>query len=174
MFDFTFKLNKTIAYGLFLLIIYVFSARYGYMLEIGGVQPVVIVSVVALIGMFEGPVAGAGAGFFAGFLTDAMTSYYTGFHLITYMLAGFACGWICVVYFRKKLVTALIWGLLANLFVGLLRFLLYFIMFSRAPLSALWTVVLPEAAYTLPFTLVLYLPARFIYIKTSEYTEFSR
>ena len=167
------KINKITAYGLFLLALNLLMSQFGYRMEIYGVQPVLSVFAIAAIAMFEGASAGVAAGFMLGFMFDSMTSHYLGFHILMYMLTGYLCGYLCIRYFRKKLATVMLLGLASSLLVSLLKFMFVYLIFDRAPFSALWTVVLPEVGYSVLFTPILYLVVRLIYLKTSPSDDFA-
>ena len=117
-------------------------------LPVFGATPHLLAFLTAAVAVFEGSFPGMVAGFFTGFLMDGLGAKSLWWYTVFYLASGGVVGLLSPNWFRKRTVTAILWGALI-LFVGeFLRFFADFYLFSRSDLSPAVTLLLPQTAYS--------------------------
>lgn len=136
---------------------------------IWGVIPFLFPAVVAVVGMFEGPVPGALFGLVMGVVCDlTVPGLIPCFHTLIFPLAGLAAALIAQSWipagFPCALVATIFSFLMTDAFHGLVL-----AMSGHAAWSAAALVALRETAVTLPFVIPVYLLLRAVHRKTHMY-----
>lgn len=117
-------------------------------LPLFGATPHLLPFLAAAVAVFEGPFPGLVTGFFVGFLMDGLGAKSLWWYTVFYLATAGIVGLLSPNWFRKRTVTAMLWGTLI-LFLGeFLRFFANFYLFSRSDMSPVVTLLLPQAAYS--------------------------
>lgn len=123
-------------------------------IPIFGVTPLLLPVAVACVAMMGSAESGAILGL-AGGLLACLCGDSRAFVIPAMTLAGALAGGLCSLYFTRSLLPALLMAAIALLLCELPACLLQCYL-GRAPLSALWRVLLPELLYSLLYTFPLY------------------
>lgn len=155
------KIKKYAFYILLLLIAHLFQNSLPIFPELFGVRPVLLISAVVCIAMYEGEIAGAAIGLFAGALWDTVTVAADGYNALFLMVACAFCGVFMRVFLRNNILTYL-W---INSLVTVFYFATYviFLITSRGidgGLGIFFRYYLPMAVYSLVLTPFWYIAVR--------------
>lgn len=148
---------KWTAYGLLLLGAALLQMAPRAFPEIYGARPLLLLPVAVSIAMFEGPVGGAAAGIAAGLLWDLYAGRLFGFNALILLAICCAAGLLVRLLIRNNLLSALLLFTGALLIQGLLDwFFTYVLWMEEDPLYVLTRLMLPDMAYTLVVSPLLY------------------
>ena len=148
---------KWTAYGLVILLAVLLQSAPRLFPAVFGARPILIVPVVVAIAMFEGPVGGAAAGIAGGLLWDMFSTRLLGFNALLLLVVCCACGLLIRLLMRNNFLSAMLMITCALLLVGLADWFFYHLLLSRPePMLALLRVTLPNAAYSLVLSPLLY------------------
>ena len=156
---------KYCAYSLLLLALYVLQTARGTSLSLWGLQLVVTLA------LFEGPYGAGSLGFAAGLLCAVGSPVLDGLLALYYGVLGVLCGMFALRYMRRVLPSALLLGLLATVFKGVIGYLFYYALFFNAPAGRAALLLLGDCAVSLlPAALVFFI-VRAIYLRFAEKDE---
>ncbi len=150
-------LKKFIVYFALILFAHILQNVLLIFPEIGEVRPVLLISAVIGISMFEGEIIGSIAGIFAGALWDTVTVFADGYNALMLMVICAISGLVLRIFLQKNLLTFII----MNVFVTVIYFMLYALFFvtSRGIDNAMWLFVryyFPMAAYSVILSPIAY------------------
>jgi rod shape-determining protein MreD len=149
--------NKWVAYGTILIVLYVINTTIIDWIKIFSIKPNLIVALVVCVAVFENYLTGGVFGLFAGYFCDVLSAKAIGPGTLCLMLCGFAIGYLCSVLLQKSMINAL-WLTIVTSFVyntGL--YLIFYASFNAYEIFlAFFRIIIPEAAYTAVFVLLLY------------------
>ena len=150
-------LKKFIVYFALILFAHILQNVVLVFPSIGGVRPVLLISAVIGIAMFEGEIIGAVAGIFAGALWDTVTVFADGYNALMLMVICAFSGLILRIFLQKNLLTFV----MVNGIASLVYFLLYALFFvtSRGIDNSIWLFVrfyFPMAFYSLAVSPIAY------------------
>lgn len=158
--------------GILLIICFLLQSTLFSQFTIGGIEPNLLIILVASVGFLVDRKAGLILGFFAGLLTDIFFGSVIGIYALMYMYIGFING-----FFKKILYSGdfkLPIGLIAlsDLFFG---HIYYFVMFMIKGdfhyTYYLFSIILPEVIYTSVIACILYPLINIIYKKIEKFEE---
>lgn len=149
--------NRSAAYGLFGLVVFLLQASVMPHFAIGGVKPQLLLGCVVCVALREGEAAGSIFGGLLGLLCDLLVSPVGGFYTFCFVLLGAVLGFCAQLFLRDTLLSAVVLGAGATLGFSLLSFFAFHrgVTLQNLGNALLW-VCLPELLYTLPFLAVAY------------------
>lgn len=155
------KLKKYAVYVLILLLSHLFQNSLRIFPAFFGVRPVLLISAVVCIAMYEGEIVGAAIGLFAGALWDTVTVTADGYNALFLMAACAFCGVFLRVFLRNNILTYL-W---INSLVTCIYFASYVIFFITSRgidggLMIFFRYYLPMAVYSVILSPFWYLIIR--------------
>lgn len=168
------KVKRYALYGVIILLAHILQNILTILPEIASVRPVLLISVVVCISMFEGEVVGAVAGLFAGALWDTLTVVADGYNAFYLMAACAFCGIMLRIFMRNNIITFI----MMNTGITLFYFLTYVLFFITARgieggADMLLRYYFPMGLYSLVFTPVVYAIIRGVSRKFAyNYTEY--
>ena len=122
-----------------------------------GARPLLLIPIVVSIAMFEGPVGGAAAGIAGGLLWDLYADRLFGFSALFLMAICCACGLLVRLLIRNNLLSAMLLFSGALLTQGLMDWFFNYVLWMKEdPLYMLGRMLLPDMAYTLVVSPLLY------------------
>ncbi len=168
------KLKRYAVYGVVILLAHILQNILTIFPQIASVRPVLLISVVICISMFEGEVVGAVVGLLSGALWDTLTVTADGYNAVYLMIACAVCGVLLRVFMRNNIITYI----MMNTGTTMLYFLTYVLFFITARgidggAELLLRYYLPMNIYSLALTPAIYWLIRGINRKFSyDYTEY--
>lgn len=148
---------KWAAYGLVILLACILQSLPRLFPAVGGAHPLLVVPVVVCIAMFEGPIGGAAAGIAGGILWDLFSVRLLGYNALMLMMICCFCGLMAQLLIRNNLLSSMLMTAAALLVQGLLDWFFNHVLISQPePLYALTHITLPNMAYSLILTPLLY------------------
>ena len=124
---------------------------------VSGARPLQLTPIVVSIAMFEGPVGGAAAGIAGGLLWDLYADRLFGFSALFLMAICCACGLLVRLLIRNNLLSAMLLFSGALLTQGLMDWFFNYVLWMKEdPLYMLGRMLLPDMAYTLVVSPLLY------------------
>lgn len=145
------------AYGLLLIVVFLFQMTPYGLPEIAGARPWLIVSLTVFVAMFEGAFAGGVFGATAGFLWDMFSERLTGFSALFLLAVGVACGLLVQVLLRNNVLTSLLLGTAVTLGYGLYQWFFCTVIWGTEDAwFVLWRLILPDIAYTICISIAIY------------------
>lgn len=118
-----------------------------------GWTPVLLFYIAAAAAVFDGAAAGGLVGFACGLFTDALCGSTLLYYTVAMTALSALAGYISPLLFRRKVMTAAGWGLLAAVAAETGRFVFFIYLFNKAPFSALFTAVMPACGVGALFSL---------------------
>lgn len=110
-------INSITAYGIFLIVVFLFQTTLAFRLDIQGIRPSMLVAAVVAAGFFMDAPHSMIFGFILGYLCDILAGQYMGIYSLPLLALGFLCGQFSSVYFRRNLLSVLTCYLYAYLLV---------------------------------------------------------
>ena len=154
------KLQPLLKWGIFsllLLLFYSLQTTPG-LFQIGWVKPVLIVSLIVCVSMYEGAMASAMFSMAAGLLWDISSDKLFGFNGLILLICGLFISLLCIYYLHTKLLNSLLFCTAVVLVQGLLDYFFYYAVWnSDGAVIALVRNILPTAAYTIAVTPLVFL-----------------
>lgn len=155
------KLKKYAVYTVLLLAAHLFQNSLQIFPAFFGVRPVLLISAVVCIAMYEGEIVGAAIGLFAGALWDTVTVAADGYNALFLMAACAFCGVFLRIFLRNNILTYL-W---INSLVTVFYFATYVIFFITSRgidggLLIFFKYYVPMAVYSVILTPFWYLIIR--------------
>ena len=154
---------KWLMYSLMLIIFFLLETAVLTRVSLLGVHPLVVPLIVSTVAVFEGPWSGAFFGFSAGIFYDAFIPLSEGFYSIIFLIGCYLIGYLSQSVFQKNFLTSFLWNLIFLSFAQLMFFFIFFLLQSKAGLSALFTTYLPEVGVSMLFSPLIYFFSRGIY-----------
>ncbi len=157
------RLKKFTVYFFLILAAHIFQNVITFFPKLGGVRPVLLISAVIGVAMFEGEIVGAVAGIFAGALWDTVTVFADGYNALILMAICAVSGVILRIFLQNNMLTFV----LVNTVVTVFYFITYALFFvtSRGIDNAGWLFIryyLPMALYSVALTPLCYLVINFV------------
>lgn len=144
-----YKTLRWIAYFSEIIIFYILQNTPGLLPEIMGARPVLLISTVLTIAMFEGELAGIGVGIIAGLLIDFGGSGILGFHAIVLVIVCYFVGLLTMNLIRTNLLTALALSAIAIPLIFTLQWVFFYVVWGYGTDGYVYvTHILPRALYT--------------------------
>lgn len=159
--------NKNLICTLAVLIAYILQET-PVLLAIMGVRPVLVISVITVIAMFEGEFAGGLYGLLGGLLCDVAAAHIFGVASLFFLVLGCGCGLLVIYLIQPNTKTAFLLGLGFALVYGLVsHYLIYGMWGYEGAASLIFTNTIPSAVYTAAAAAILLKPMK----KFHEYFE---
>lgn len=147
--------HKWLAYGGCALLFYILQTMVLSRFQIAGVYPMLLPVVIACVALFEGPEAGSLFGLAAGLFWCFSGGAKNGMYVFLFTVSGALAGLAGARVFARSFKSALLWSVITLLITEGMVFL-FRLAVGQLELSALWTVLLPETAYSLIFSPAVY------------------
>jgi len=143
------KIIRYIAYSLEISVLFLLQETPGFMPSVFGARPVLILSAVMAISMFESELASMGFGIYAGVLLDFGLGCTMGFHALTLAVLCFFVSVFCRVVIQINFITSTLTAICSIAMAVLIGwFFLYLVAGYSMPSFALVNVYLPKYIYT--------------------------
>lgn len=155
-------IKKWALYALVMLLTAVLQGTPGALPEVVGVYPLIIIPCAVAIAMFEGLSVGAAFAVFGGLLWDIEGGLTFGFNALFLMILCVAVSMLIQNLFRRTLMSAMIFCLVVTLVHQAATWFFFVYIAGRGTAFPLLSVLLPSAAYTIPFMFVYYFLCRAI------------
>lgn len=158
--------------GLLLIIGFLLQSTLFSQFTIGGIEPNILIILVATVGFLVDSKNGLILGFFAGLLTDIFFGSVIGIYAIIFMYIGYMNGFFKKVLYSKdyKLPIGLI--AISDVLFGHLCYVTMFLIKGDFHYTYyLMSVILPEVIYTSVIACLLYPLLHTIYQKIEKYEE---
>lgn len=153
---------KWAIYALLLLLFYVLQTTPG-LFQIFGAKPVLVLALAVCVSMYEGVMASAMFSMAAGLLWDISSDKLFGFNGLIFLCCGLMISLLCIYYLRTKLWNSLLFCGVTLAVQGLLDYVFYYAMWNLENTHLiLLRTILPNAAYTLVVTPLVFLLIRLI------------
>ncbi len=142
---------------IFILACFILQSTVFPALDFGGVIPNLMVILTSSFGFMRGDRTGLAVGFGCGLLCDIFYGGMLGFYAMIFMYVGFLNGKFSQIFYPEDIKLPLALIVTSDLTVGLVCYVLLFLLRGRFNFSFyLWKVICPEAIYTIVATLFLY------------------
>lgn len=138
------RILKTLAYLILTILTAALETSVLSNWRILGATPELLPFVAAAAAVYEGPMAAVWSGFFVGLLMDGLGAKSLWWYTVSMTGMSALIAAISPHLFRPRWTTAVLWGALMQLISEFFRFFVVFYLFSRADLSAVVTVLLPQ------------------------------
>lgn len=149
-------------YSLVLFLFYILQTMPG-LFSLWGVKPVLLLSFVICVSMFEDVLPSSIFGTVAGLLWDISSDKLFGFNGLIFLLISMGVSLVCIYYLRSKLLNSLMFVAGAAIFQGLTDYVFYYAIWDYSGASKILLVhVLPTALYTTAVTPLVFLLTRYI------------
>ncbi|NLY11379.1 MAG: rod shape-determining protein MreD [Firmicutes bacterium] len=164
-----------IIYGAILLLTLILQTTLFPAFPFLGVYPDLIVVIVIIFAIFNGPVFGAKFGLLAGLLLDILTGQLIGLGALTKMTAGIASGFVGQRFFKENYLIAFS-SVLVMSFADQLLYLIGMFIFG---LSVSWTVaftkiVVPVSIYNAIIGIIIYRRLYYFNLKIQYWDELAK
>jgi rod shape-determining protein MreD len=150
-------MKKMLVSGFFVILCFLLQCTVFQTLSFGGIIPNLMIIVTSSYGLMRGKKSGLVVGFFSGLIMDTFFGSILGFYALVYMYIGYVNGIFRKMFYPEdiKLPMALILG--SDLACNLASYIFLFLLRGRFNfLYYLLHIILPEMAYTIVVTCVLY------------------
>ena len=137
-------------------------------IRVFGTSPQLLLFIVAAVSVYEGPTAGVACGMFAGILLDGLGAKSLWWYTVSAIGAAALIGILSPLYFRRRVLTAMLWGAVSWFFCEFFRFFATFYLFSKADLSPVFTVILPQTVYSFLLSPLVIAPVAWLHKKFSQ------
>ena len=149
--------KKIILNTFFVFLFFLLQSSLFHIFGLNSVVPNVLIILVATCGFMQGEKSGILVGFFCGLLMDIFFSDMIGFYSLLYMYIGFLNGLLRNVFYPDDIKLPLIMITLSDLIYSVSVYLFMFLLRARFHFGHYFLhVMLPELAYTLLFSVLLY------------------
>ncbi len=146
-----------LVYGLMALLFVLMQTAPRFFPAVGYARPVPLVPFVVCVALFEGVRIGAGVGLLAGLLWGVYSFRLFGFDGLILMAIGLVVGLMVQWLLRANFLSAMLLCTGGVLLQALLEWLFCHVLFLKEEVwTAVWAVYLPNAAYTLALTPLIY------------------
>jgi len=144
-----YKTLRWIAYFSEIIIFYIVQNTPGLLPEILGARPVLLISTVLTIAMFEGEMAGIGVGIIAGLLIDFSGTGVLGFHAIVLVGICYFVGLLTMNLIRINLLTAMAMSAIAIPLIFTLHWLFFYVIWNNGSDGYVFVNhIMPRMLYT--------------------------
>lgn len=142
---------------IFILFCFILQCSVFGSLSFAGIIPNLMIVLTASIGFMRGEEAGMAAGFFCGLLSDVFFGDFIGFYALIYLYIGFLNGKFSRIIYPEDIKLPLALITLSDLSLGVVSYVLMFLIRGRLNFSYyVFSIILPEALYTVIVTIFLY------------------
>ena len=149
--------KKIILNTCFVFIFFLLQCSLFHIFGLNSVVPNVLIILIATCGFMQGEKSGIIVGFFCGLLMDILFSEMIGFYSLLYMYIGFMNGLFRNVFYPDDIKLPLIMITISDLTYSTAIFIFMFLLRARFNFGHYFLhVMLPELAYTLLFSILLY------------------
>lgn len=150
-------MKKAIMNFFLVILFFVIHCSLFHMFSVKGVLPNILIILVATCGFMQGERSGLFVGFFCGLLMDIFFFEMIGFYSLLYMYIGYMNGLFRNVFYPDDIKLPLLMITVSDLTYSLVVYLFMFLLRSRFHFGHYFLhIMLPELAYTLLFSVLLY------------------
>lgn len=143
------RIIKTLAYLLLTVLTAALETAVLSDWRIFGASPELLPFLAASAAVYEGSMAAVCCGFFVGLLMDGLGARSLWWYTVSMTGMSVIVAAISPHLFRPRWTTAVLWGAMMQLISEFCRFFVRFYLFSKADLSAVVTVLLPQLLYSI-------------------------
>lgn len=137
-------------------------------LRIFGTTPELLLFIVAAVAVYEGPTAGVLSGLLAGILLDGLGAKSLWWYTASAIGAAAMIGVCSPHFFRRRVLTAMLWGAAFWFLCEFLRFFAVFYLFSKSNLTPVFSVILPQTLYSFLLSPLVIAPVAWLHKKFSQ------
>ncbi len=160
-------IKSVVIFALIVLVTAAETSLFPY-IKIAGVVPSVLIYIVTAAAVFDGPAAGLSCGAVAGFFMDGVCGLSFCYYTIFMVFTGAFVGNVSPDFFRKRVPTAIGWGVVFWFIGEFLRFFISIYLLGKSNLSPLFTVIIPGMLYSVAISPIVVLPVSFMYKKMNR------
>ena len=148
---------KNIIYTLVMLCCYILQETPG-LLEVFGVRPILIISAVVCIAMFEGEFFGGLYGLFGGILCDTAAFHFFGIASVLFLILGCGCGLLIIYLVQPNRKTAfLLSGAFSFVYSIISHYLIYGMWGYEGASMRIITRIIPCSVYTAAAAVLIFI-----------------
>jgi rod shape-determining protein MreD len=152
---------KVLFYALTILIIILIQSTILEYLNIFGIKPNIIITLVICIALLNGSIEGACVGFAAGLLQDILFGYSIGFYALLGMFLGYAAGSSNKGLYKENFVVVVlftfIWSFVYEFAVYFFGYIGDIFLRNIGLLYPIRRIIIPEAVYNSVISIPVYL-----------------
>ncbi len=148
------KTARIILYVVLTVCAAVLQTARGTRIEVMGVSPDMLVSIIVAVGFFDGPYIAGSLGLFAGVLCATSSSWPEGLPALFLALCGVLCGVTGKRYFRSYAVASILVALVLIFVRGLIDYVFYYQMVYSAPFGSMLLKTLVKTAISAPLSVL--------------------
>lgn len=132
-------------------------------IPLGGIVPNLLIIITSSVGFMRGKTEGLAVGFMSGLILDIFFGNILGFYALTYMVIGYLNGFFLSIFYREDIKLPIILITASELAYCFICYVFLFLLRSKMNLGYYTIhIFLPEIAYTILATLVLYKPIQWL------------
>ncbi len=132
-------------------------------IPLGGIVPNLLIIITSSVGFMRGKTEGLAVGFLSGLILDVFFGNILGFYALTYMVIGYLNGFFLSIFYREDIKLPIILITASELAYCFICYVFLFLLRSKMNLGYYTIhIFLPEIAYTILATLVLYKPIQWL------------
>ena len=151
------RVRRIVVTAAVIFIAYVLQCAVFPALAVANIKPNLMLIITASFGFMRGPREGMFVGFSSGLLIDIQYGNMIGLYALIYLLSGFASGIFKQMFFDEDIKLPILLIAFSDLIYGTVIYFLMFLLRSDFDfLYYLNSIIIPEAIYTVAFTLVVY------------------
>lgn len=166
-------IKSAITFFLILIVAALETSLFPY-LKIAGTIPSVLIYIVTATAVFEGPAAGLACGIAVGFVLDGIGGLSFYYYTVFMVFSGSFIGTVSPNFFRKRIPTAMLWGVLFWFVCEFLRFFFTIYIFGKSDFSPVFSVIIPKSFYSFIISPFVIYPISLMYKKTKKDPAFFR
>ena len=148
--------RKCVIVGL-ILVCFLLQSTIFQMLSLGSITPNLLIILTATYGFMRGKKEGLIIGFICGFTIDLFYGNLLGVNALIYMYIGYLNGFFNHIFYDDDVKLPMILITASDLTYGIVTYIIQFLLRGRLNIGYYFTrIILPEVAYTVVVTIVLY------------------
>lgn len=156
---------------LLILVGYLLQSTLFSVLSLGGVAPNILLILTASFGFMRGKKEGMFVGFFAGIILDIIFGNIIGFYALVYVLIGYLNGFFTSIFYPEDIKLPMVLITSSELIYCIVIYLFLFLIQGKTNFGYYFLhIILPEIAYTILVTILVYKGILFVNEKL-EYSE---
>ncbi|MCR5238394.1 MAG: rod shape-determining protein MreD [Lachnospiraceae bacterium] len=148
-----------------IIICFLLQSTLFHYIAFAGIVPNLMIIITSILGFMEGRTDGMLAGFLCGLLTDIFYGSVLGMNALIFLLIGYANGALNRVFYPDDIKFPLLFIAASDTACLILTYLTGFLLRARFNMGYYFIhLMLPELAYTIAVSLIVYIPVRNIFL----------
>lgn len=168
------KMKPVIKWSIYYLILLVLFALQTTprFLEIAGVKPILVISLMICVCMFENILPSAIFSAMTGLFWDVTSDKMLGFNAIIFLCIGTAIALFCVYFLHTKLVNSVMFCAIVAFTQGFIDYFFYYLIWNKENSELiLASAIIPTALYSIIFAVPFFYIVRAISFKFNDVTR---